>query len=112
MKKIFCFSTQKDFQENLPQGFGDNLKKYLDADDVSFHQFMVDGSGRYYVTNVDWEKVKEEGVNIVVLCDDSHQLVLDTFFHEAFKYLRPEKILWYGRSGSTPFLAELKMLKA
>lgn len=104
MREIFCFSTQDSFQKKLPEGFEDDLKRCLDADEVVFCQFKVDGSGQYYTTDIDWGKM---GYTTVVLCDDPHEAVLQTFFYEAYAEADLKGTYWYSRYNGVPSLIEI-----
>lgn len=107
-EKILCFSMQVGFQEKLPKRFENDLKRCLNANEVVFRQFTVDGSGQHYKTDIDWEGVKKEGFTIVVLCDDPNEFFLDTFFYEAAAKADLKRTFWYSRYTGKPNFIEMK----
>ncbi len=105
----FCCSTKSDFQKDLPKGLPDDFRRLWALHDVDRRIFRTITVGENFWSDVDWEKEKEEGVALVVLCDDPHNNILSAFFKEVL-FLAKLPLYWYSRVGGEPFLIEIKPL--
>ena len=109
VRRVLCCSTQPNFKDNLPKGLPDDFRKRWelhDIDDPIFRTITItrdDG----FKSNIDWEKEKEEGVVMAVLCDDPYEYVLSTFFREVL-FTAQLPVYWYSRFNGRPSIIEIK----